>query len=697
MSSRLADYLRAARRRHFVGRDDGKALFQGALAAAQPDFFVLYVYGPGGLGKTSLMHEFHFLAQQAGCRAAYVDGRNVEPAPETFRLALHAALNFDPEERFFDALADCAGGQRVVILLDTYENLTPLDDWLRDVFLPQMPENVLFVLAGREEPADGWRSDPGWHSLLRTLPLRNLTMEESIDLLQRRRVPPEQQAAVIRFTYGYPLALSLVADVFDQQPGYQFKADDAVDIVATCVAHLLDELPSPAHRTALEVACLVRGTTEALLADMLRMPDAHELFRWLRSLSFMDSGPRGLFPHDMAREVLHADLRWRNPDWYAELHRRARAYHTHRFQQTQGQEQQRALFDLIFLHRKNPMVQSLFEWQTAAAALPDRLREGDAPALLALAERHEGPAAAALAAHWLERQPEGVLVLRDSQGRAIGFLQMVALHAITPADQAIDPAVRATRTWLDRHAPLRAGEAATLFRFWMAGDTYQGVSPAQTIIFTNMVRHYLITPRLAYTFLPCADPDFWALGFAYADLARLPAADFSVDGRTWGVYGHDWRVTPPLAWLALMGDRELGAAVTPPEHASTPARIVLSAEDFAAAVKDALHDVQRPDLLRENPLLWSKLVEDEAGAQADAGARVHVLQRLVLAAVETLRATPRDLKLHRALYHTYVQPAPTQEAAAELLDLPFSTYRRHLKEGVERVVTALWLRETGEG
>ena len=131
MSSRLADYLRAARRRHFVGRDDGKALFQSALAAAQPDFFVLYVYGPGGLGKTSLMHEFHFLAQQAGCRAAYVDGRNVEPSPQTFRLALHAALDFDPEARFFDALAERAGGQRVVILLDTYENLTPLDDWLR--------------------------------------------------------------------------------------------------------------------------------------------------------------------------------------------------------------------------------------------------------------------------------------------------------------------------------------------------------------------------------------------------------------------------------------------------------------------------------------------------------------------------------------------------------------------------------------
>ena len=34
-----------------------------------------------------------------------------------------------------------------------------------------------------------------------------------------------------------------------------------------------------------------------------------ELFEWLRNLSFIESGPLGLFPHDLAREALVADLR----------------------------------------------------------------------------------------------------------------------------------------------------------------------------------------------------------------------------------------------------------------------------------------------------------------------------------------------------------------------------------------------------
>ncbi len=47
----------------------------------------------------------------------------------------------------------------------------------------------------------------------------------------------------------------------------------------------------------------------------------------------------------------------------------------------------------------------------------------------------------------------------------------------------------------------------------------------------------------------------------------------------------------------------------------------------------------------------------------------------------------------RALDRTYLRPAPTQEAAADLLGLPFSTYRGHLTRGVERVVDWLWQRE----
>jgi len=46
----------------------------------------------------------------------------------------------------------------------------------------------------------------------------------------------------------------------------------------------------------------VRLTTEALLAQMLaKEVDVHELFEWLRRLSFIEPGKVGLFPHDLAQ------------------------------------------------------------------------------------------------------------------------------------------------------------------------------------------------------------------------------------------------------------------------------------------------------------------------------------------------------------------------------------------------------------
>ena len=168
---------------------------------------------------------------------------------------------------------------------------------------------------------------------------------------------------------------------------------------------------------------------------------------------------------------------------------------------------------------------------------------------------------------------------------------------------------------------MRPGERATLFRFWLAADTYQAVSSIQSLVFVLAVQHYLSTPNLAYTFFPCANPDFWAMGLAYADLERLPEADFEIDGRQYGIYGHDWRRMPPAAWLDLLAGREIAAG---PQAAPRPPAeqvVVLSQPDFAAAVRDALRDFLRPDLLRSNPLIRSRPVRERGGVNAAAGER----------------------------------------------------------------------------
>ncbi len=67
MPAALADQLTAARRRSFVGRRAELALFASLLAGEGPHG-VVYVRGPGGVGKTTLLRQVAWLASDAGRR-----------------------------------------------------------------------------------------------------------------------------------------------------------------------------------------------------------------------------------------------------------------------------------------------------------------------------------------------------------------------------------------------------------------------------------------------------------------------------------------------------------------------------------------------------------------------------------------------------------------------------------------------------
>jgi hypothetical protein len=397
------------------------------------------------------------------------------------------------------------------------------------------------------------------------------------------------------------LALSLVAETFAQRAAVTFRPESAPDIIRTLVEQFVQKAPGPAHRAALEACAMVRLLNESLLGAMLKQSEPGELFDWLRGLSFVESGSLGLYPHDLAREALVTDLRWRHPDWYAELHRRARDHYFEHLAAAKPEQQQRLLFDLIYLHRDNPAVRPYFEWAEGSLGtgqgtlgsgqgplLPDALREGDAEALLAMVERHEGEASARLAAYWLDRRaatggPATFLVFRDAQRQPAGFMALIALEQAVPADLDADPATAAASSYLQRRAALRPGERATLFRFWMDADAYQAVSPTQSLVFIQAVNHYLTTPGLAFTFFPCADPDFWALVFAFGGLNRLVEADFEVGGRCYGVYGNDWRAMPPAEWLNMVGAREVGSPPAGSPAAGAPSFVDASAKVAGSA------------------------------------------------------------------------------------------------------------------
>jgi hypothetical protein len=599
-----------------------------------------------------------------------------------------------------------------VLLIDTYELLSSLDSWLRESLLPQLPNGWLVVIAGRMPPAVAWYTDLDWSELSHIIPLRNLRPEETQTFLTTRGIPVEQHADLLTLTHGHPLALCLVADALHHgKEPIDIHLRNEPDIVRTLLERFVGEIPSAKHRLALEVCIMAWATTEALLSDVLGEEDAYTAFEWLRRLSFIEQGPQGLFPHDLARDVLAVDFRWRNAEAHRELFRQlvrhlykrlhqAERHASMRGMGTERIQQQRIWFDLLYLSRHNPYMRPYFDWQALGGSYAEAATAADIPAILAMVEAHQGPVQAQIARYWWERQPRAFLVYRKGK-EVIGFMAHLALHEATADDIATDPALPPALAFVERYGPVRAGEEIMHVRFWMGREAHQGVSPAINLTAINASIYWTTHPKLAWNFIATADPDYLLPHFTMINMHRSPEADFTVEGHRYGVFSHDWREESAAEWMELKADRynltEIDLdALEPPKMSATQARValarsplppllVLSEPEFVDAVRQALRDYTRPDLLMTNPLLRSRLVAERAMNEPTSA-----LQAVLREAAEILKGNPKDKKLYRAVWHTYFEPAATQEQAAELLDLPFSTYRYHLANGLDRIATWLW-------
>jgi hypothetical protein len=646
---------------------------------------LLYLHGPPGIGKTTLLDVYAEIAAEAGASVVRLDGRDLVPSPQAVLQTLGV-----PEVLGGDrTIAGLPLDGRLVIMFDTYERLAPLDKWVRTWLVPRLPATALTVLACRAAPDAAWRADPAWRELLRVVSLRNLSPEESRQYLHACGVDRTRFDQLVELAHGHPLGLSLLADVDIR--GGDLAADPLTpDLVGTLLRRFVEIVPSEQHRRALEVCALARVTNEALMREVIGAENAHETFAWLRELSFVETGAEGAYPHDLARDALDADLRWRDPDGYRQLLRRIRNHINRRMLTSRGQDQQRAIADAKYMFRRLPGVPSPVDWDPWGQRQPEPAQRADREPIMDLVQAWEGEESAAIAARWWERQPDGFFVVRGQDGLVGGLVAVLDLTRASPRDLAADPGADSAWAYAQQHGAPRPTETITQSRFIVDRNAYQGPSPTLNAVATLAMQRYLGISHLAWDFLTLADPERWDAYFAAADQPRADGADFSVGGRRYGLFAHDFRQVPADVLLERITERALAQDITPSPATIKPSLLVLSQTEFDDSVRQALRDLRRPDLLGRNPLMRTRLVRDRAGDDEPSAATVETLVR---AAVETLKEHPRDDKLWRAVERTYVRPATSQERAAAALGLPFSTYRRHLAQGVDRVVRWLWDRE----
>ena len=114
---------------------------------------VVFVCGAPGIGKSVLVDA---VVAATGRRAIRLDARRVEPTPASFLDMSSAAVDHAAVTagELGDAMRE---GDISLLVIDGYERLRLIDDWIRDHLVPALPASSTTVIVTRTPPNAAWR------------------------------------------------------------------------------------------------------------------------------------------------------------------------------------------------------------------------------------------------------------------------------------------------------------------------------------------------------------------------------------------------------------------------------------------------------------------------------------------------------------------------------------------------------------
>jgi hypothetical protein len=666
------------RRGHFVGRDRELAAFCEALDA--PGARIFYVYGPAGVGKTSLLQAFDAAAERCGVARDWIDARDLALSLDDVVAAL---------DRPGAALA------RRALFLDTYELLRPIEPLVARELLRRADAATTIVLAGRTPPSVEWCALAVWGTGVVPIALRNLDQADALRYLERRGVADGSRLAIARFSHGHPLALAFAAEAWRAAPDREFTPDDAPDVVRELYAYLMRDVSGGPHRRALEAAAVLHTTSPTLLAPLVE-DTTDDWFAWLCSLGFMVLGKRGVFPHDLARAVILAELRWRCPERLMKLTHQAQRLLAARVHGAAPDQFVREFSEFAFVLSHNPRARNLRF--TVDDLWLDGMRPDDAPAIAAAVARHEGPEALTHVQQWLACQPTAFQVARSPGGAVVAFIASIRLDLATPAQLERDPIALAAWASATRRLGHTPRGPVAYGRWIMDCEVHQDPCLSMAVC-TQAIGPLFFLPGFLFYFVRFDRWERWADAARLCDAELVPELAHAIADKYFQVTVQDHRGLSGVDWLLRFTSNATAQEWTAEATARTPeARDVsplqaLSCDGFADCVRDALRSLREPLLLARSPLLHCRALAERCPADADANTRAAALVHMLGHAVAALRGSALGDRWYRVLHAAYVEPMGKHEVIAPQLGLSYSTFRRLLAAGTRHVVEALWTRE----
>lgn len=539
--TRIGDRLGGRAWKRFVGRESELALLRQAISPIQPATPLLFVYGPGGIGKTSLIERLRAEAAVNETVFVGIDATGVPPEPNALLTALANAVGLCEPAGTVAELTVGFPLHRSVLVIDSFEHLELISGWVRDTLLPALPSQVTVVLAGRQAPDTRWTAHPLWCDAMRRIGLDSLSQAESSRLLDAHGIAADSHSRLLELCHGHPLALVLVADEirrFGRVP-----SGLGPDLVRSLTKRCVAQAPTALHRKALEACARARNTTVSLLSEVVDASSAVMLFEWLAEQSYVNAGPEGLWPHELVRDAVDEELRWRDPEGLRTLQHAISRHLIRQLQNGIGA----AHTELQYLERHSPIMQRFFNFTALGTISVKPATAGDASGISRLRDAGLPPGERKLFDHWRHHPATRTLVAHRRNGELCGVTQVLRLDALDDVSADPDSLVSAVRHALGKALADRTG-VSLMSRFNVPEGERRGRNPAMNALQNSHAMLWATEPNLRFYVLAAIHPDHFAPLLEGTHFQRLAGCDRVVDGIPIGCFVRDWQAESWVAW-----------------------------------------------------------------------------------------------------------------------------------------------------
>lgn len=226
---------------------------------------------------------------------------------------------------FLTSLASAAKGWPIALFFDSFERSQFLEPWLLDMIKATygpLPEPAVLVISGRQ-PLNQIRWGQYFNSI-KSFRVRPFTVTESRDFLAVRGITDEHVIdRLITLGRGNPMLLTIAAM---GAPNVPDTHDEAIFIAE----QILQAVPDPARHDIVVTAALPRYLNEDVLGVQAPSQDAVELFKWLRSLWFVNQHTNCWTYHDIIRLPMLRYHRARSPRRWRDSHKSLADYYSDR-------------------------------------------------------------------------------------------------------------------------------------------------------------------------------------------------------------------------------------------------------------------------------------------------------------------------------------------------------------------------------